>query len=45
MDYENQLAKNPIQKIEKTVKSQSEIAVCEQKTTTEKLNFCSNTVF
>ena len=37
--------KNPIQKIEKTVKNQSEIAACEQKTTTEKPNFCSNTVF
>ena len=31
--------------IEKTVKSQSEISACEQKTTTEKQNFCSNTVF
>ena len=26
-------------------KNQSEIAACEQKTTTEKPNFCSNTVF
>ena len=33
-------------KIEKkTVKNQSEIAACEQKTTTEKANFCSNNVF
>ena len=32
-------------KIEKTVKNQSEIAACEQKTTTDKANFCSNTVF
>ena len=40
--------KNPIQKIEsteKTVKNQSEIAACEQKTTSEKANgVCSNTV-
>ena len=34
--------KNPIQK---NRKNQSEIAICEQKTTTEKPNFCSNTVF
>ena len=34
---------NP-KKIEKT-KNQSEIATCEQKTTIEKANFCSNTVF
>ena len=45
MDWENHLEKNPIQKIEKTVKNQSEIAACEQKTTTEKTNFCSNTIF
>ena len=32
-------------KIEKTVRNQSEIAASEQKTTTEKANFCSNTVF
>ena len=45
MDWENHLEKNPIQKLEKTEKNQSEIAACEQKTTTEKLNFCSNTIF
>ena len=28
-----------------TVKNQSEIAACEQKTSSEKVNFCSNTVF
>ena len=44
MDWENHLEKNPIQKIEKS-KNQSEIAACEQKTTSEKANFCSNTVF
>ena len=27
------------------IKNQSEIAACEQKTTNEKANFCSNTVF
>ena len=44
MDWENHL-ENPIQKIEKNSKNQSEIAACEQKTTTEKPKFCSNTVF
>ena len=44
MDWENHLEKNPIQKIEKTV-NQREIAACEQKTTSEIANFCSNTVF
>ena len=39
MDWKNHLEKNPIQKIEKTVKNQSEIAACEQKTTREKANF------
>ena len=37
--------KKPIQKIEKTVKNQSEIAAGEQKITSEKEIFCSNTVF
>ena len=41
MDLEN----NSIQKIETTVKIKSEIAACKQKTTSEKANFCSNTVF
>ena len=45
MDWENHLEKNSIQKIEKKVKNQSEIAACKQKTTTEKTNFSSNTVF
>ena len=45
MDWENHLEKNPIQKIEKTEKNQSEIAACGQKTTSEKANCCSNTVF
>ena len=46
-DYEwigkNHLEKNPIEK--KNSKNQSEIAACEQKTTSEKANFCSNTFF
>ena len=37
--------KNPIQKIEKNSKHQSEIAACEQKSTSEKANFRSNNVF
>ena len=37
--------KNFYPKIEKNIKHQSEIAACEQKTTSEKANFCSNTVF
>ena len=40
----NGLEKHPIQKIEKNSKNQSEITACE-KTTTDKANFCSNTVF
>ena len=32
-------------KTRKNSKNQSEIAACEQKTTSEKPNFCSNTVF
>ena len=45
MVWKNHLEKNPIQKIEKNSKNQSEIAACKQKTTTDKENFCSNTVF
>ena len=45
MDWEMQLEKNPIQKIEKNCKNQSEIAACQQKTTSEKAKFCSNTFF
>ena len=39
---EKNLEKSPIQKIEKNSKNQSEIAACEQKITSEKANFCSN---
>ena len=39
MDWENHLEKNQSQKIEKTLKTRSEIATCEQKTTSDKLNF------
>ena len=41
---ENNLAKNPI-KNRKNSKNQSETDACEQKTTSEKANFCTNTVF
>ena len=44
MDWESCLEKKTIQKIEKS-ENQSEMAGCEQKTTSEKPNFCSNTVF
>ena len=37
--------KNPIRKFKKKTENQSEIAACEQKTTSEKANFCSNTAF
>ena len=39
MDWKNHLEKNPIQKIEKNIKNQSEIAACEQKITSEKFLF------
>ena len=42
MDWETNL-ENPIKK--KNTKIQSQIAACEQKTTIEKTNLCSNTVF
>ena len=41
----NHLEKNPIQKIEKTVKIRVKLPHVNKKTTTEKPNFCSNTVF
>ena len=48
MNYEwigkNDLEKNTIQKKTKNNKNQSEIAACEQKSTSEKANICSNTV-
>ena len=45
MDWENHLEKNPIQKIEKTVKIKVKFPHVNKKTTSEKANFCSNTVF
>ena len=45
MDWENHLEKKSGPKNRKKSKNQSEIAACEQKTTTEKPNFYSNTVF
>ena len=44
MDCENHLEKNPIQKIEKTVKIKVKLPHV-NKNTSEKANFCSNTVF
>ena len=45
MNWEHNLEKNSIQKIEENAKIQSENTACEQKTTRYKANFCSNTVF
>ena len=45
MDWENHLEKKSDPKNRKNSKNKSEIAACEQKTTTEKANICSNTVF
>ena len=45
MDWENHLGKKSDQKNRKNSKNQSEIAACEQKTTSEKANFCSNAIF
>ena len=45
MDWKNHLEKKSDPKNRKNCKNQSEIAACEQKTTSEKANFCSNTVF
>ena len=45
MDCKNHLEKKSDPKNRKNSKHQSEIAACEQKTTSEKTNFCSNTVF
>ena len=39
------LRKKSGQKNRKNSKNPSEIAACEQKTTSEKANFCSNTIF
>ena len=41
MDWKTHLEKNPTRKNSK----KSETAACEQKTTSEKANFCLNTVF
>ena len=45
MDWENHLEKKTDPENRKNSKNQSEIAACEQKTTSEKANLCSNTVF
>ena len=45
MDWENNLEKKSDQKKRKNSINRSETAACEQKTTSEKANFCSNTDF
>ena len=45
MDWKNHLEKHLIQKIEKTVKTKVKSPEVNKKTTSEKANFCSNTVF
>ena len=45
MDWENNLEKKIRPKKSKNSKNQCAIAACEQKTTSEKANFSSNTVF
>ena len=45
MDWEKHLEKKSDPKSQKNCKNQSEIAACELKTTCEKANCCSNTVF
>ena len=45
MYWKNHLKKSNPKKNRKNSKNQSDIAACEQKTTSEKPNFCSNTVF
>ena len=45
MDWENNLEKKSDPKNRENSINQSEIAAYEQKTTTEKPNFCSNTIF
>ena len=45
MDWENHLEKKSDPRNRKNCKNQKEIAACEQKTTSEKTNFCSHTVF
>ena len=48
MDTMNGLGKpfgNPIQKMEKPVKTKVKLPHVNKKTTSEKANFCSNTVF
>ena len=44
MDWKNHLETNPIQKIEKKVEIKVKLPHVNKKTTSEKANFCSNTV-
>ena len=45
MDWKNLLEKMQFKKFKKNSENQSEISACEHNTTSEKANFCSNTVF
>ena len=45
MDWENHLEKNPVQKIEKTVKIRVKLPHVNKKPPPRNRNFCSNTVF
>ena len=45
MDWKHHLEKNSNPELEINIKTQSEIAACEQKITIEKASICSNSVF
>ena len=45
MDWENHLEKNPIQKIEKTVKIRVKLPHVNKKPLPRNMNFCSNAIF
>ena len=45
IECKNHLKNNPMINIKKNKKNQSQIAASEQKNTSDKANFCSNTVF
>ena len=44
MDWENHLERYPFRKSKKTLKFKGKMPQCEQKTTSEKANFCASTV-
>ena len=45
MDWKNHLENNPVLKIGKTAKTKEKLPHVNKKNTSEKANFCSNTVF